>query len=127
MELENILNEVTHPQKDIWYVVTTKWILAKKYITPRIQSTKLKKVSKQKGPSEDASIPLGREKKATKGVGERQREGGVWVGEGRRKGEMTRYVQDRSPEGQQNQWKYAASGGVVGGGGPSRKYQKSGR
>ena len=29
-----------------------------------IQSTELRKVNKQKGPSEDASIPLGREKNA---------------------------------------------------------------
>ena len=40
-----------------------KWILTKKYRILRIQSTELKKVNKPKGPSEDASIPLGREKK----------------------------------------------------------------
>jgi hypothetical protein len=33
------------------------------YRIPRIQFTELKKVSKMKVPSEDASIPLGREKK----------------------------------------------------------------
>lgn len=40
----------------------------KKYRIPRIskiQSRKLKKVNKLKGPSEDASVPLGREKKTT--------------------------------------------------------------
>jgi hypothetical protein len=47
-------------------VLTTKWILAKNYKIPRIQSTKLK-VDKLKGPSEDTSIPLGREKKAITG------------------------------------------------------------
>ena len=44
-------------------VCTNKWILAKKYRIPRIQSTELKKVNKLKGPSEDASILLGRGKK----------------------------------------------------------------
>jgi hypothetical protein len=53
------------------------------YRIPRIQSTELKKVSKLKGPSEDASIPLGREKKAI--IGEA---GGTWMREetGRGKG-----------------------------------------
>jgi hypothetical protein len=37
------------------------------YRIPRIQSTELKKVNKQKGPSEDASIPLEREKKTITG------------------------------------------------------------
>jgi hypothetical protein len=37
------------------------------YRIARIQSTELKKVNKQKGPNEDASIPLGREKKAIRG------------------------------------------------------------
>jgi hypothetical protein len=46
------------------------------YRTSRIQSTKLKKVNKQKGPSEDASIPLEREKK--KIMGGRGREGPGW-------------------------------------------------
>jgi hypothetical protein len=38
----------------------------KKYRIPRIQSTELK-VNNQKGKSEDASIPLGREKKTNMG------------------------------------------------------------
>ena len=47
----------------------------KKYRIPKIQSTELKKVNKLKCPSEDASVPLGREKKAiTSG------EGGTWEG-----------------------------------------------
>ena len=52
----------------MWYVLTNKWILAKnkkKYRIPKIQSTELKKVNKLKSPSEDASVPLKREKKAT--------------------------------------------------------------
>jgi hypothetical protein len=36
---------------------------------PQIQSTELKTVNKLKGPREDASIPVEREKKAIKGVG----------------------------------------------------------
>jgi hypothetical protein len=34
------------------------------YRIPKIQSTELKKLNKRKCPSEDASVPLGREKKA---------------------------------------------------------------
>jgi hypothetical protein len=45
----------------------------KKYRIPKIQSTVLKKVNKLKGPSEDTSVPLGREKKAITNV----REGGT--------------------------------------------------
>jgi hypothetical protein len=49
-----------------------------------MQSTELKKFNKLKGPSENASIPLGREKKAiTRG------KTGTWMGKGtgRRRGE----------------------------------------
>jgi hypothetical protein len=43
----------------------------KKYRIPKIQSTKLRKAIKLKCPSEDASFPLGREKKTiTSGEGE---------------------------------------------------------
>jgi hypothetical protein len=39
---------------------------------PKIQSTELKKLNRLKAPSEDASVPLGREKKAiTSGEGGR--------------------------------------------------------
>jgi len=38
---------------------------APKYRIPETQSTELRKVNKLKGPSEDTSVPLGREKKAT--------------------------------------------------------------
>jgi hypothetical protein len=41
---------------------------------PKIQSTELKKINKLKGPSEDTSVPLGREKKAITGW---RREGGT--------------------------------------------------
>jgi hypothetical protein len=50
-------------------------ISQEKYRIPKIQSTELKKVSKLKCPSEDTSVPLGREKKATT-----NREGGTWEG-----------------------------------------------
>jgi hypothetical protein len=43
----------------------------KKYRIPKIQSTELKKVNKLKCPSEDASVPLGREKKAITGGGKK--------------------------------------------------------
>ena len=60
---------------------------------PKIQSTELKKINKLKGPSEDASVLLGREKKpSTRGIGgtwERKKMGECgdgnmvryWVGE----------------------------------------------
>jgi hypothetical protein len=38
----------------------------------KIQSTDLKKINKVKGPSEDASVSLGREKKATTSGEERR-------------------------------------------------------
>jgi hypothetical protein len=45
-------------------------IKPKKYRIPKIQSTELKKVNKLKRPSEDASVPHRREKKAiTSGEG----------------------------------------------------------
>ena len=37
--------------------------MKKNYRIPKIQSTELKKVNKLKGPREDTSVPLGREKK----------------------------------------------------------------
>jgi hypothetical protein len=47
-------------------------IRKKKYRIPKIQSTALKRVNKLKGPSEDASVPLEREKKVTtSGAGKR--------------------------------------------------------
>jgi hypothetical protein len=42
------------------------------YRIPRTQSTELKKVNKQKGPSEDVSIPLGLEKIAITGAKRRR-------------------------------------------------------
>ena len=48
-----------------------------KYRIPKIQSTELKKVNKLKCPSEDASISLGREKKA---ITSGRRDGGIWEG-----------------------------------------------
>ena len=55
------------------YVLSNKWILAPKlYRISKIKSTELKNVNKLKGPSEDASILLQREKKTiTSGEGER--------------------------------------------------------
>jgi hypothetical protein len=70
MELENIVSEVTDPKGHTWYVLTNKWILAKKYRISRIQSIELKKVNRPKGPSEDALRRLGRKKKAITGGGE---------------------------------------------------------
>jgi hypothetical protein len=41
--------------------------ISPKYRIPRIQSIEFEKVNKFQGPSEDISIPLGREKKAVMG------------------------------------------------------------
>ena len=56
------------------------------YRIPSIQSTEIKKVNKLKGLSEDASVPLGREKKAITGQreGRGRAEGGRdigWIGD----------------------------------------------
>jgi len=48
-----------------------------KYRIPKLQSTGLKKINKLKGLMENASISLGREKKAST-MGER----GIWLGKG---------------------------------------------
>ena len=50
------------PKGHAWYVLTNKWILAKKVQNTCIKSTELKKVSKEKGSSEETSIPLERRK-----------------------------------------------------------------
>ena len=110
-----------------WYVFTNKWILAKKYRIPRIQSTDLKKLNSSKGPSEDISIPLGREKRSQ---GRDMEETG-WESWGRgagRRGNVIRYwggVQEWSPDGQQNEWKDTTSGNVRWT--DSRMYQRPGR
>jgi hypothetical protein len=53
-------------------------IRKKKYRIPKIQSTELKNVNKLMGPTEDTSVPLGREKKAiTSGEGGRDLGGKV--------------------------------------------------
>ena len=50
----------------------------KKYRMPKIQSTESKEINKLKGPSEDALVPLGREKKViTSGEGGRDLGGKV--------------------------------------------------
>jgi hypothetical protein len=64
-----------------------KWILAQKYRTSRLHPTDCKKVNKQKGSSEEASIPLRKGEENNHG---RQREGWSWVGEGRRRGKQGR-------------------------------------
>jgi hypothetical protein len=67
MELENIiLSVVTQTKKDRhgMYSLISGYYIQKKYRIPRIQSTELKKVNKLKGPCEDTSVPLGKEKKA---------------------------------------------------------------
>jgi hypothetical protein len=77
MALENIiLSEVTQNQKDVHGMyslisgLSSPPFRAKKkmYRIPKIQSTELKKLRKLMCPSEDASVPLGREKKAIRNV-----------------------------------------------------------
>jgi hypothetical protein len=77
------------PKGHAWYVLTDKCILDKMYWILRIQSTKLRNVNKLKGPSEDVSVPLGREKQLQEQggrdlVGKEAREGkrGTWSGIG---------------------------------------------
>jgi hypothetical protein len=73
------------------------------YRIPTIQSTEHKKDNKQKSPSEEASIPLGREKKTITGGRGRDLGG---RGEIQREGEHDqawKKGQERSPESQQNE------------------------
>jgi hypothetical protein len=90
MELENIIvSEVTQTQKDMhgMYSLISGY-LPKKCRIPKIQSTELKKVNKLKSSSKDASVPLGREKKAiTSGEGGRDLGGKVDGGRNERGGE----------------------------------------
>ena len=73
----------THPERGnpvpkgyACYILTNKWILTKKYRISKIQYTELKKVNKPKCPSEDTSVPLGKEKKTiTRWEGRRKRYG----------------------------------------------------
>jgi hypothetical protein len=68
MELENIiLSEVTQTQNDMQAIYS---LISGYYIPcpppkklPKIPSTELKKLNKLKYPSEDLSVPLGKEKK----------------------------------------------------------------
>ena len=74
------------------------WILAKKYRIPRIQPTDHKRsvFNKQKGPSEEASIPFRRGKEII--TGGRGREGPGLVREKREeRGNKIRWGQRRSP------------------------------
>jgi hypothetical protein len=50
-----------------WYVLTNKWILAKKVQNTLDTILRTQEVNKLRGPSEDDSIPLGREKEAIMG------------------------------------------------------------
>ena len=63
----------------------------KEYRIPKIQSTELKKVNKLKGPSEDASVPLGREMKAITGDRKRRDLGGRADRPGGERRNMIRY------------------------------------
>ena len=126
MELENIiLSEVTQTQKDMhgmYSLISGYEQQQQKY---RIQFTGLKKVNKLKGPSEDASVPLRREKKAiTRGEGGRDL-GGKWDGEGRGEHDQVSVGGSRTEalEGQQKEWKQATLGGRRLGK-PSRMHQR---
>jgi hypothetical protein len=55
------------PKRHACYVLSAKWILAKNYSIPMIQLIDCVKLNKKEGPSEDASIPLRREKKRIMG------------------------------------------------------------
>jgi hypothetical protein len=75
-----------------WYVLTNKWLLAKKkkkYTICKIQSRELKKLNKLNCASKDALVPLGSEEKAItsgeggrEGSGRKSGQGGrIWWGE----------------------------------------------
>ena len=75
---------------------------------PMIQLTDLMKINKKEDPSENTSFLLRRENKMI--MGGRGLEGSGWERgrmDGRREWEG-RIRQERNPEGQENEWKYAA-------------------
>jgi hypothetical protein len=74
MELDIIKPNNSDPKRHAW---------KKKYRIPRIQSREFKKVNKPKGPNEDASVPLGRVRKAVTGGGWEE---GSWMGKGTGRG-----------------------------------------
>jgi hypothetical protein len=116
------------PKGHAWYVLTNKWVLTKKKcLIPKVQPTVLKKVNKLKDPSEYASVPLGREKKATTSGEEgpwRKREWGVlkgehsWILDGEKE---LKFLRDSRKNVNMQPWE------VGGWGGPSRMYQRPGR
>ena len=61
MELETIvLSEVTQSQKNTWYVITDKWILAQNLRTPNIQLTDHMKLKMKEDQSVDTLILTGK-------------------------------------------------------------------
>ena len=127
MELEKYHAEWgnTDTKGHAWHALADKWILPKKCKIPRIQPTYCKKFNNKEGPSEDASIPLRRGNKII--TGGRGRVGpGSEMGVEEEKGMVVRnggQQQERSPEGQENEWTCAASGV----GGTSSQFQRPGR
>jgi hypothetical protein len=111
---------------------TNKQTNKQKYRIPKTQSTDLKKINKLKCPSEDTSVPLGREKKAiTSGEGGRGLRGkvdrgGEWWGGGGKPDLVLGEGKGLKPEGQQKEWKQATSGGRRLGE-PSKMHQRPGR
>jgi hypothetical protein len=74
----------SNPKRHIWYILTDWWILAKKFIIPRIQPTDNKKCNRLKGPHENVSIPFRRGMEINKGDREGRDLGGRRQGEGKR-------------------------------------------
>lgn len=65
-----------------WYVLTDKWILAKKYKISTIHPTDPKMLNKKEGPHDDAPIPFSRGNKIITGGRGRERGGEGKRGEG---------------------------------------------
>jgi hypothetical protein len=85
-----------------------------------MQPTDHKIFSKKEGPSEDGSIPLRREAQGRRDLG------GRGEGEGKRGQDRDNGRQERSLEGQENGWKYAAARGGGWWWGTSGKSQRPG-
>ena len=61
MELENIILSCNpNTKEDMWYALTNKWILAHKFIIPKIQFTDQMKLKKKEDESVDTSVLLRR-------------------------------------------------------------------
>ena len=110
MELENILSEVTQTPKEIcmniWYILTDKWILPKKFRISMKNSQTIWSLRRGKAQMWMLQSPISLRTLNNIVIGGRGMEGHVWNRGGGGKKRRQYLVwgrQERSPEGQENE------------------------